>query len=236
MPLVLSVLAFTLIYAAVPNTRVPIRHALIGGAFTATLLELARQAFSLYVTFFPSYQLIYGAFAAVPLFLLWIYLSWLIVLFGAEIVCGLSSSREWRCRNIPRLVVMLVLLRMLHDCQQAGRELRLGHAHRAGWHLPEDEWDEIMEFFTHEHLVCRTGGGGWVLCRDLGQYSLDQLMRANPWPLARLDQLPEQLEEPWYPTLRRSLALLGQEQGALFGGSLADWLRAGRETPAEGGQ
>lgn len=229
MPLALSVLGFTLIYAAVPNTRVPLRHALIGGAFTAVLLEASRQAFGLYVSFFPSYQLIYGAFATVPLFLLWVYLSWMIVLFGAEVVCGLSSSQDWRCRKIPRLVVMVVLLRLLHDCQQAGREMRLSNAHAAGWHLPEDEWDEIMEFFATERLVCRTGGSGWVLCRDLGQYSLDQLMRRNPWPLTRLEELPEALDEPWYATFRRSLALLGQEQGALFGGSLADWLRAGRE-------
>ena len=75
MPLLLSVAAFTLIYAAVPNTRVPLRHALVGGTFTAVLFETAKQLFGLYVSYFPSYQLIYGAFAAVPLFLLWVYLS-----------------------------------------------------------------------------------------------------------------------------------------------------------------
>ena len=75
MPLVLSIAAFTLIYAAVPNTRVPLRHAVVGGAFTAVLFEAAKQLFGLYVSYFPSYQLIYGAFAAVPLFLLWVYLS-----------------------------------------------------------------------------------------------------------------------------------------------------------------
>src|SRR5690606_1888351 len=83
MPLLLSVAAFTLIYAAVPNTRVPLRHALVGGGFTAVLLEAAKQLFGVYVSYFPSYQLIYGAFAAVPLFLLWVYLSWMVVLFGA---------------------------------------------------------------------------------------------------------------------------------------------------------
>lgn len=228
MPLLLSVAAFTLIYAAVPNTRVPLRHALVGGIFTAVLFEAAKQLFGLYVGYFPSYQLIYGAFATVPLFLLWIYLSWMIVLFGAELACGLSSSQQWRRRSVPRLLVMLGLLRVLYESQQAGREVRLRDAHRSGWQLPEDEWDEIFEFFEREQLVCRTGSSGWVLCRDLNHYSFDQLLRSNPWPLSGNHALPEQLDEPWYPTLKQSLELLQREQANLFGGSVADWLQARR--------
>src|SRR5690606_36402063 len=64
MPLILSIAAFTLIYAAVPNTRVSLRHALVGGVFTAVLFEAAKQLLGLYVRFFPSYQLIYGALEA----------------------------------------------------------------------------------------------------------------------------------------------------------------------------
>ncbi len=92
MPLAFSVAAFTLLYSAVPNARVPVRHALMGGVFTAVLFEAAKTLFGLYVSLFPGYQLIYGAFATVPIFLLWIYLSWMIVLFGAVLVCNLSSS------------------------------------------------------------------------------------------------------------------------------------------------
>ena len=228
MPLVLSVAAFTLIYAAVPNTRVPLRHAVVGGVFTAVLFETAKQLFGLYVSYFPSYQLIYGAFAAVPLFLLWVYLSWMIVLFGAELVCGMSSSQQWRRRSVPRLLVMLGLLRVLYESQQAGREVRLRDVHRSGWKLPEDEWDEILEYFEREQLVCRTGTSGWVLCRDLNHYSFDQLLRSNPWPLSGSQALPEHLDEPWYPTLRQSLELLQREQANLFGGSVADWLQARR--------
>ncbi|WP_313132095.1 YihY family inner membrane protein [Stutzerimonas nitrititolerans] len=225
MPLILSIAAFTLIYAAVPNTRVSLRHALVGGVFTAVLFEAAKQLFGLYVRFFPSYQLIYGAFAAVPLFLLWIYLSWMIVLFGAELVCGQSSSQRWRRQSTPRLLVMLVLLRILHERQQSGREVRLRDVHRSGWLLPQDEWDEILEFFERERLVCRTGSSGWVLCRDLDHYSFDRLLRHNPWPMAGSQALPKQLDEPWYPAVRQSLELLRSEQTRLFGGSIADWLQ-----------
>src|SRR3990167_6297609 len=96
MPLLFSVAAFTLLYATVPNAQVPMRHALLGGLFAAVLFEVAKMLFGLYVRLFPGYQLIYGAFATVPLFLLWIYVSWLIVLFGAEVVCNLGSSHQWR--------------------------------------------------------------------------------------------------------------------------------------------
>lgn len=224
MPLLLSMAAFTLIYAAVPNTRVPILHALIGGVFTAALLEVARRGFGLYVTLFPSYELIYGAFAAVPLFLLWIYLSWIIVLFGAELVCGLSSSHDWRRRRLPRLLVMLLVLRIFHQRQQLGLEVRLKDVQRSGWPLPDDEWIQIMQFFEREHLVCRTEGGRWVLCRDLEHYSLAQLMHANPWPLPSLEHWPSRFDEPWYPGLRVALEQLQGTRQQLFGASLAHWL------------
>ncbi|WP_375737749.1 YihY family inner membrane protein [Pseudomonas boanensis] len=229
MPLLFSVAAFTLIYAAVPNARVPLGHALTGGAFAALLFEAAKALFGLYVSFFPGYQLIYGAFATVPLFLLWIYLSWLIVLFGAELVCNLSTPWHWRRRALPPLLVLLGILRVFHDRQLRGLSVRHLDVQRAGWHLPEDEWLEMLELLEAQNLVCRVSGGAWVLCRDLGNYSLHQLLNHCPWPLPRLGQLPAHLDEDWYPPLRNALEMLQEEHRALFGGSLAQWLKAQAE-------
>lgn len=89
-PYLTSFLAFTLIYWAVPNCKVPLKHAALGGAFVALLFEVGQEIFAEATTFFPSYQLIYGAFAAVPLFLLWLFVSWSVILFGAEVVFLLS--------------------------------------------------------------------------------------------------------------------------------------------------
>ncbi|HSC83294.1 MAG TPA: virulence factor BrkB family protein [Pseudomonas sp.] len=225
-PLLSSVAAFTLIYATVPNARVPVRHALIGAFFTAVLFEIAKALFAQYVRLFPGYQLIYGAFATVPLFLLWVYLSWLIVLFGAELVCNLSSSRHWRRRALPRLLVLLGVLGVFHERQRLGLAVRHADAQRQGWPLPEDEWEEILEFLEREQLACRASGGGWVLCRDLEHYSLNKLLGRSPWPLPMPQQLPEKLDETWYPALREALQKLHEEQASLFGGSLAQWLRA----------
>lgn len=91
-PAVMTALAFTLLYHAVPNCRVRWRHALLGGVLAAAAFELMKILFGLYVAAFPSYQLIYGAFAAIPIFLIWIYLSWVITLLGALVVAAFPPT------------------------------------------------------------------------------------------------------------------------------------------------
>ncbi len=80
-----------LLYRFVPNTPVKWKHALAGGVFVAVCLALAKQGLGWYLSSMPTYSLIYGAFATLPILLLWIYLSWLIVLFGAVIAAYLPS-------------------------------------------------------------------------------------------------------------------------------------------------
>jgi membrane protein len=89
-PASVSAVAFFLIYRVVPHDPVPWKHALAGGVVTAILFEAAKELFAVYVRVMPSYSLVYGTFAAVPLFLLWVYVSWLVVLFGAELTASLG--------------------------------------------------------------------------------------------------------------------------------------------------
>ena len=223
-PLLSSIAAFTLLYAAVPNTRVPLPHALLGGLFAAILFEVAKALFGLYVRLFPGYHLIYGAFATVPLFLVWIYLSWLIVLLGAELVYGLSQPRHWRREPIAKALILLVILRLLLKRQQKGEALHHGDLQRAGWRLPEDQWAEVLSFLERERLACKVGNAGWVLCRDLHNFTLHQLLELSPWPLPNVSQLPAQLDEPWYPSLCKGLEHLQNEREEQVGISLALWL------------
>ena len=81
-PLVFSAFAFSLIYIIIPNTRVPVVYGVMGGTIVALIFELARNLFGLFIQTFNSYDLIYGAFAFVPIFLMWIHLSWIIILTG----------------------------------------------------------------------------------------------------------------------------------------------------------
>jgi len=82
---------FTLIYGFVPAQRPRFRIALAGGVLAAVAFEVAKYGFRFYITHFPTYQDVYGTLAILPLFLLWIYLSWLIVLAGAALTATLSE-------------------------------------------------------------------------------------------------------------------------------------------------
>lgn len=90
LPFAFTCAALMLLYLVVPYRRVDAGHALLGGLFAAAVFELAKRAFALFVTQFPTYTLIYGAFAAVPIFLLWVYVSWLVVLVGATLTAQLT--------------------------------------------------------------------------------------------------------------------------------------------------
>lgn len=95
-PYILTFVAFTVLYITLPNCKVYIRHAMIGGLVATILFEMAKYGFGLYVLHFPTYELLYGTLATIPIFLLWIYLSWLIILFGAVVahVSGNPSEKQ----------------------------------------------------------------------------------------------------------------------------------------------
>lgn len=90
-PFLLIWLLFTLIYKFVPNTPVKFKHACVGALFAGIFFTLGKQAFIWYITIFPSYQAIYGALAVLPIMLLWIHLSWQVVLLGGQFAAVLKE-------------------------------------------------------------------------------------------------------------------------------------------------
>ena len=91
LPFLTTSITFILLYILVPNCYVYKRHAAIAGIICAILFELAKYGFGIYIKEMPSYENIYGALAIIPLFFIWIYISWVIILFGAHITFCLSS-------------------------------------------------------------------------------------------------------------------------------------------------
>lgn len=85
--------ALSLFYVIIPNRTVEWRHAIAGGAVAGILFSMLRWGFGIYIAYYPTYRTIYGALSAVPVFLVWMYCSWAVVLFGAVVTASFS---EWR--------------------------------------------------------------------------------------------------------------------------------------------
>lgn len=94
LPYLTSVLAFMMLYTLVPGKRVRFFHALSGAVAASVLFELSKQLFAVYIAHFSTYEALYGALAAVPILFIWVYLSWIVVLLGAEFTYCLGHYRR----------------------------------------------------------------------------------------------------------------------------------------------
>jgi len=94
LPYVFSFIAFTLLNWLIPSTKVPFRFACVAGFITMVLFEIAKWLFAWYISLIPTYRLLYGALATIPIFFVWVYFSWIIVLIGIEICRILTLHHE----------------------------------------------------------------------------------------------------------------------------------------------
>lgn len=182
-PFLFSALGFTALFMYVPNRRVWWRDALLGGVVTAAALEVMKAAFAFYLTRFPTYTIIYGAFATFPIFLLWIYISWLIVLLGASMVAILPDwrRRNWIKLNVPGIaftdavnVLYQLWLNRLDDpsgLALSQLSLRLER--------DPDELNTVLCKLKEMGLIADTlqkNDEVWVLSSDLRQVSMNLLI------------------------------------------------------------
>jgi membrane protein len=174
-PYLLQVAGFTLVYAAVPNCRVPIKHALVGGILAATSFNIARALFTKLVAG-SSITFIYGAFAAVPLFLLWLYISWNIVLVSAIVVHSFSAYQSEAQAQRPLLLKALELLEALWQRQNDGRTLReLELLNGRDLSMDSGSWQRLRDLLLEQRVITQDEHGHYLLARDLHDVPIWQL-------------------------------------------------------------
>ena len=207
-PLLLSTAGFSFLYLAVPNCRVPYKHAIIGGFAAAAAFNIARSLFTTIVAG-SSYTLIYGAFAAVPLFLLWIYLSWNIVLMGGVLVHSLSAYQSQEEAARPTLLKALDVLYLLWQRQKTGgfvREIELlNNSHKVVKGLDSETWSGLRDTFLEHKIISQDERGHFLLSRDLHTVSFWQLKEwiNEELPLEKKDiSSPLKWQEDAYRMLR----------------------------------
>lgn len=210
LPVLFTTLAFAMLFRLVPNRYVPLTHALIGGIVAAALFETMNRVFGYYISHFPTYKLVYGAFASVPIFLMWVYFSWLTILLGAVVAASLPHWRTPEAQYLPAVVKMLDALRVL---QIMSRGMQQGEvmtipALSKELHLGFYSLEQIMERLTCANLVRKAEGQGWLMMRDVSHIRATELLH-----LFVLDQsvlLAEQGDDPLKQWLATCAAQLEQ--------------------------
>lgn len=177
-PVMLTSLAFAVVYLAMPNRQIRTADAFVGGIAAGVGFEAMKQGFAYYITHFATYQLVYGTFATVPIFLLWIYLSWLILIAGAVFVAVLPEWRAgaWRARTEPGsdFFAALTLFRSLRGAYRCGGVVPLAVL-CAESGLPADRAERLLEAMAGVKWVARAGSHGWVERRDAAAIKLAEI-------------------------------------------------------------
>lgn len=167
-PVLLTTLAFTLLFLVVPNRHVTARHALIGGVVSSVAFETMSRIFAAYIASFPTYKLVYGAFASIPIFLLWIYFSWLTILLGALITAILPHWRSKAAGALSpaaKLYCALRMLRLMSEGMKSG-EVQTMPALAGRLHTSFEALEQILDRLVKAGMVSKLAGRGWVMVRD----------------------------------------------------------------------
>jgi membrane protein len=178
LPTVLEFVSFTLAYWLIPHRTVPLRFAVLGGVIAAWLFELTKWGFALYLRN-ASFEQLYGALAVIPIFLLWIYTSWLVVLLGASLAASLAAfrfqPRALRLEPGTEIYAYLRLLGRLEESRVGGKGLHLAEIHAREPSLTDDALADMLHALNDLNIVQRAEHGAWILSRDLAEVPLAEV-------------------------------------------------------------
>lgn len=192
----LTWMVFALFFIVIPNRGVRFRDALAGALLTTVLFTVARAGFVYYVSR-ASYNELYGAMATVPIFLVWLYLVWIVVLLGASLAASLTTfsdysrydtdwPQRWEFQLTFRLVGHLGAAQVRGEA--LSREQLIGLEQEAS----ELQIVRLLSGLREKRVVTRDEDGNWLLQRDLRSLSLGELYRLGDYflPVGETDELP----------------------------------------------
>lgn len=222
-PFVLEAIGFAIFYRIIPSRYVRLGDAATGALIAALLFELLKRGFGLYLHYFPTYQAVYGALATVPVLLLWTYLAWLIVLFGAEIAAALPEWRSGRrvvggdIRRSDSFALVMDVLKALGQSSGYGGGLKaaqLQHELKAD----PGRLSAMLDSLRRINVATRSDDDRWHLSRDLRQLSLFDLCRQLGLILSDPSLTPAHLQ----PLVQH----LDEHERDMLGRSVDEWLTA----------
>ncbi len=191
-PWLMSSLAMATLYSVLPNSSVPFRFSLIGGLVAGALFEWAKFGFAFYVTEVADYERLYGALSTLPIFLIWLYLIWVIVLIGAEIsFCLQHPEQSYRRQSkflmpgMQQFYSHLIIVRAAQSLQQ-GKTLTMSML-MAETNVPDNIMQEWLDRLCQLELLRHTevdNQSAWILGRDANHLSLyDIYQSVNETPM-----------------------------------------------------
>lgn len=194
LPFLIEWLTLVCAYALVPNRSVRWRHAAIGAFVAAVLFEIAKRTFAFYAIQSANYEQVYGALSIVPIFVFWIYLSWVLVLLGASLAATLAAFdyRPGELRLTPgnEFRGLLRVLGHFIVAQRAGTALHSRDLCEREPFLTDDLIQEFLRQLGNAGLIRRGDDGAWALTRDLATTTLYDLYAASDYRLPSGAALP----------------------------------------------
>ncbi len=200
-------------YLLIPARRVALRHALGGALLAALAFSAARHGFALYALHAATYRVLYGALAAIPIFLVWVYVSWVIVLAGASLTAAFAAFQYVPlAQRLPpgtEFVGLLKLLAVLAAAQQRGASMDNAALRAALPFLTEDTLARYLDELERARLLRRAELGDWLLTRNLHDVRLLDLYAGGGYRLPASAALLASAAEGLPPALATQLQTLG---------------------------
>jgi membrane protein len=236
LPTIMMIVLLSVFYIIIPNRPVGMTAGIMGGLFAGIGFTILRKLFGWYIVTFPTYQNIYGAMSVVPIFLVWMYLSWLVVLVGAVLTASVS---EWQSAGgkplnaavgtSMRFVIAVKILAVLFEASRDGE----GAVHRSRILRTTggggEAVDRILLQLRAGHYVERTSANKWILARDPETVTLFDLYHALGLGFSENTLLGG--EESWRLRLEERVSELKKSNQQVLGVSLKDILEEASGSP-----